>query len=146
MCFFLKYLVTLFYKKLRIKIVVSFFRESGPWARHTFLFAIVYIKFIFYLKIINIYKKYSFNHIPLFFLGCTRQIGQIHEFNYRFYNTIATWRQCRCYPMYLSTLSFRMCFDSLKCFQGQAANARRQSAATEATAFNSGTPSFVTVI
>jgi len=31
MCFFLKYLVTLFYKKLKIKIVVSFHRESGPW-------------------------------------------------------------------------------------------------------------------
>jgi len=30
MCFFLKYLVTLFYKKLRKKIVVSFLRESGP--------------------------------------------------------------------------------------------------------------------
>jgi len=31
MYFFLKYLVTLFYKKLRIKIVVSFLCESGPW-------------------------------------------------------------------------------------------------------------------
>jgi len=31
MYFFLKYIVTLFYKKLRIKIVVSFLRESGPW-------------------------------------------------------------------------------------------------------------------
>jgi len=30
MYFFLKYLVTLFYKKLRIKIVVSFLCESGP--------------------------------------------------------------------------------------------------------------------
>jgi len=29
--FFIKYIVTLFYKKLRIKIVVSFLRESGPW-------------------------------------------------------------------------------------------------------------------
>jgi len=31
MYFFLKHLVTLFYKKLRIKIVVSFLCESGPW-------------------------------------------------------------------------------------------------------------------
>jgi len=31
MYFFLKYLVTLFYKKLRIKIGVSFLCESGPW-------------------------------------------------------------------------------------------------------------------
>jgi len=31
MYFFLKYLVTLFYKKPRIKIVVSFLCESGPW-------------------------------------------------------------------------------------------------------------------
>jgi len=31
MYFFLKYLVTLFYKKLKIKIVVSFLCESGPW-------------------------------------------------------------------------------------------------------------------
>jgi len=30
MYFFLKYLATLFYKKLRIKIVVSFLCESGP--------------------------------------------------------------------------------------------------------------------
>jgi len=30
MSFFLKYLGTLFYKKLRIKIVVSFLCESGP--------------------------------------------------------------------------------------------------------------------
>jgi len=30
MYFFLKYIVTLFYKKLRIKIVVSFLCESGP--------------------------------------------------------------------------------------------------------------------
>jgi len=28
---FLKYIVTLFYKKLRIKIVVCLLRESGPW-------------------------------------------------------------------------------------------------------------------
>jgi len=28
---FRKYLVTLFYKKLRITIVVSFLCESGPW-------------------------------------------------------------------------------------------------------------------
>jgi len=32
MYFFLKYLVTLFYKKLRIKIVLSFLCESGPRA------------------------------------------------------------------------------------------------------------------
>jgi len=32
MCLFLKYLVTLFYKKLKIEIVVSFLRESGPWS------------------------------------------------------------------------------------------------------------------
>jgi len=32
MCFFPKYIVTLFYKKLRIKIVVSFLCESGPRA------------------------------------------------------------------------------------------------------------------
>jgi len=31
MYFFIKYIVTLFYKKLRIKIVVSLLRESGPW-------------------------------------------------------------------------------------------------------------------
>jgi len=31
MYFFLKYIVTLFYKKLRIKIVVSLLRELGPW-------------------------------------------------------------------------------------------------------------------
>jgi len=31
MYFFIKYIVTLFYKKLRIKIVVSFLCESGPW-------------------------------------------------------------------------------------------------------------------
>jgi len=31
MCFFLKYIVTLFYKKIRIKIVVSFLCELGPW-------------------------------------------------------------------------------------------------------------------
>jgi len=31
MYFSLKYIVTLFYKKLRIKIVVSLLRESGPW-------------------------------------------------------------------------------------------------------------------
>jgi len=30
MYFLLKYIVTLFYKKLRIKIVVSFLSESGP--------------------------------------------------------------------------------------------------------------------
>jgi len=36
MCFFLKYLVTLFYKKLRIKIVVSFLCESGPWTLRTY--------------------------------------------------------------------------------------------------------------
>jgi len=30
MYFFLKYIVTLFYKKLRIKIVVCLRRESGP--------------------------------------------------------------------------------------------------------------------
>jgi len=30
MYFFLKYIVTLFYKKHRIKIVVSFLCESGP--------------------------------------------------------------------------------------------------------------------
>jgi len=30
MFFFLKYIVTLFYKKLKIKIVVSFLRKSGP--------------------------------------------------------------------------------------------------------------------
>jgi len=30
MYFFLKYLVTSFYKKIRIKIVVSFLCESGP--------------------------------------------------------------------------------------------------------------------
>jgi len=30
MYFVLKYIVTLFYKKLRIKIVVSLLRESGP--------------------------------------------------------------------------------------------------------------------
>jgi len=31
MYIFLKYIVTLFYKKLRIKIVVCLLRESGPW-------------------------------------------------------------------------------------------------------------------
>jgi len=31
MYFFLKYIVTLFYKKLRIKIVACLLRESGPW-------------------------------------------------------------------------------------------------------------------
>jgi len=31
MYFFLKYIVTLFYKKLVTKIVVSLLRESGPW-------------------------------------------------------------------------------------------------------------------
>jgi len=31
MYFFLKYIVTLFYKKLRIRIVVCLLRESGPW-------------------------------------------------------------------------------------------------------------------
>jgi len=31
MYFFLKYIVTLFYKKLRIKIVVRLLRESAPW-------------------------------------------------------------------------------------------------------------------
>jgi len=30
MSFFLKYIVALFYKKLRIKIVVRLLRESGP--------------------------------------------------------------------------------------------------------------------
>jgi len=35
MYFFLKNIVTLFYKKLRIKIVVSFLRESGPWITNT---------------------------------------------------------------------------------------------------------------
>jgi len=32
MYFFLKYIVTLFYKKLRIQIVVCLLRESGPHA------------------------------------------------------------------------------------------------------------------
>jgi len=31
MYFYIKYIVTLFYKKLRIKIVVCLLRESGPW-------------------------------------------------------------------------------------------------------------------
>jgi len=31
MHFYLKYILTLFYKKLRIKIVVCLLRESGPW-------------------------------------------------------------------------------------------------------------------
>jgi len=31
MYFFLKYIVTLFYKKLKIKIVACLLRESGPW-------------------------------------------------------------------------------------------------------------------
>jgi len=31
MYLFIKYIVTLFYKKLRIKIVVCLLRESGPW-------------------------------------------------------------------------------------------------------------------
>jgi len=43
MCFFLKYLVTLFYKKLRIKIVVSFLRESGPRR-------VAYIRNIYFMK------------------------------------------------------------------------------------------------
>jgi len=32
MYFFLKYIVTLFYKNLKIKIVVCLLRESGPWS------------------------------------------------------------------------------------------------------------------
>jgi len=37
MYFFLKYIVTLFYKKLRIKIVVCLLRESGPWQLFRFM-------------------------------------------------------------------------------------------------------------
>jgi len=44
MYFFQKYLVTLFYKKLRIKIVVSFLCESGPSVLshvfHIFIFSL----------------------------------------------------------------------------------------------------------
>jgi len=36
MYFFLKYIVTLFYKKLRIKKFVCLLRESGPWSQSTF--------------------------------------------------------------------------------------------------------------
>jgi len=38
MYFFLKYLVTCFYKKLRIKIVVSFLFELGPWLIFTMFY------------------------------------------------------------------------------------------------------------
>jgi len=45
MYIFLKYLVTLFYKKLRIKLVVSLLRESGPWPNVP-VFTLLFPRFI----------------------------------------------------------------------------------------------------
>jgi len=42
-------------------------------------------------------------------LGCTRKMGQTHEFSYRFYNTIATWHQRRP-TFYRSTLGIPLYF------------------------------------
>jgi len=57
MYFFLKYIVTLFYKELRIKIVVCLLRESGPcfimWARILYILILSIESYL----LINTFKK-----------------------------------------------------------------------------------------
>jgi len=58
MYFFLKYIVTLFYKKLRIKILVCLLRESGPWIlNHFFIILVVSIIILWELPLIKLMIK-----------------------------------------------------------------------------------------
>jgi len=59
MYFFLKYIVTLFYKKLRIKIVVYLLRESGPRIAISFVInTCTFLKMISFNATFDIYSMH----------------------------------------------------------------------------------------
>jgi len=57
MHFFLKYIVTLFYKKLRIKIVVCLLRESGPWCHSLSLIRYAFDHLLFIISMLQTDSK-----------------------------------------------------------------------------------------
>jgi len=81
MNFFLKYLVTLFYKKLRIKIVVSFLCESGPCS-------LVLFK-------LSLFRKLQYSNLsidPLYIWGIPRQINTVTRHDrLRFWRNLVCW-------------------------------------------------------
>jgi len=94
MHFFLKNIVTLFYKKLRIKIVVFLLRESGPWSSNEKVQHSV-IKFISSSKDEHRAKRINKTPVPK---GVARRFGG--DLNRRSFDRLTAPYTLYCIPLY----------------------------------------------